>query len=497
LLYTDGNGASELELKASQGAYLVGRANICDVQLTVNGVSRKHAELRYEPAGGRWTITDLGSSNGTWVNGSRLPGGVLSHGDQILIGEAQLLFDDTRQSRAAGPPPVPSAAQPPPQRRAPHGRTESTRMDSMASSATAGMAEELERTRRALLEMSARHDEAVAAAAGAQAMRTQLAETEHMLRSATEEAERSRSNGAAIESLRSRLREANTEAEDQRARADALLHERSELAQRLLNVESEFEDQAAELARSWAARKEADARHEAAQERTRATAPIEAVEIDALKRRINELTSVQDSLRAERDELMEQVSELQVDRGRAQLRLQELTETTANSHSDSEELREAHGVLEKTRERLESVVADRDQLATQVRSLRATIDAMPDPRSLVSINERLAHAENELARRPLPGQLEDAARQLNERDQALHAQQQELEQLRTSLQKAVGALNEVHSGAQQASKGLAELREAVETRVGRLLELSRQTSWPLPDLLQELGEHMDAASGDD
>jgi hypothetical protein len=51
------------------------------------GVSRNHAALTYTPGG--LTIKDLGSANGTWLNGMRLSGFLpylLTDGDQIQLG---------------------------------------------------------------------------------------------------------------------------------------------------------------------------------------------------------------------------------------------------------------------------------------------------------------------------------------------------------------------------------------------------------------------------
>lgn len=50
-------------------------------------VSRKHATLRHE--GGSWTLTDLGSSNGTFVNGVRIATQTLRPGDEVTLGTAR------------------------------------------------------------------------------------------------------------------------------------------------------------------------------------------------------------------------------------------------------------------------------------------------------------------------------------------------------------------------------------------------------------------------
>jgi pSer/pThr/pTyr-binding forkhead associated (FHA) protein len=57
-------------------------------------VSRLHAVLEEFPAG--WCVTDLGSSNGTYLNGERIWAQQrLRHGDEIRIGRTRLLFRNT------------------------------------------------------------------------------------------------------------------------------------------------------------------------------------------------------------------------------------------------------------------------------------------------------------------------------------------------------------------------------------------------------------------
>jgi pSer/pThr/pTyr-binding forkhead associated (FHA) protein len=54
-------------------------------------VSRQHAEIR--PRGGSWVITDLGSTNGSQLNGHRIDGSeVLRPGDEIELGASVLTF---------------------------------------------------------------------------------------------------------------------------------------------------------------------------------------------------------------------------------------------------------------------------------------------------------------------------------------------------------------------------------------------------------------------
>ena len=70
---------------------ILGRSSGSDVILDDINASRTHAELRLEPQG-RWCITDLGSTNGTYVNGRPIANQLLFNGDRIVIGSTDLFF---------------------------------------------------------------------------------------------------------------------------------------------------------------------------------------------------------------------------------------------------------------------------------------------------------------------------------------------------------------------------------------------------------------------
>lgn len=70
---------------------VIGRSRECDVVLDDANVSRRHAELRAE--GGRWRISDLGSTNGVKVNRRRVEDVALQHGDRVTIGLTDFDFE--------------------------------------------------------------------------------------------------------------------------------------------------------------------------------------------------------------------------------------------------------------------------------------------------------------------------------------------------------------------------------------------------------------------
>lgn len=70
----------------------IGREEGVDIHVDNPSVSRQHAEIRQE--GGSWIVEDLGSSNGTYVNGRKIEGGeVIRSGDEIGFGKFSLVFD--------------------------------------------------------------------------------------------------------------------------------------------------------------------------------------------------------------------------------------------------------------------------------------------------------------------------------------------------------------------------------------------------------------------
>jgi hypothetical protein len=68
----------------------IGRSPDCDIFLDDVTVSRKHAVLL--TSGGRFTIEDQGSLNGTYVNRRRIDSAPLSDGDELQIGKYRLTF---------------------------------------------------------------------------------------------------------------------------------------------------------------------------------------------------------------------------------------------------------------------------------------------------------------------------------------------------------------------------------------------------------------------
>jgi hypothetical protein len=72
--------------------FTVGRLPECDIALTDANVSRRHAEFR--ASGRNFVVADLGSTNGTKVNGTRIEGEqILRDGDTISFGGTHIRFE--------------------------------------------------------------------------------------------------------------------------------------------------------------------------------------------------------------------------------------------------------------------------------------------------------------------------------------------------------------------------------------------------------------------
>jgi Inner membrane component of T3SS, cytoplasmic domain len=72
------------------GSNVVGRGTDADLQLLDQGISRRHLDIQYD--GNSATAYDLGSTNGTSVNGHEVGSQLLRHGDVVRVGHTRLVF---------------------------------------------------------------------------------------------------------------------------------------------------------------------------------------------------------------------------------------------------------------------------------------------------------------------------------------------------------------------------------------------------------------------
>jgi hypothetical protein len=90
LVVRSGGGIAGQPFQPGEGRTLVGRSPECDIFLDDVTVSRRHAEILREDD--EFTIRDLGSLNGTYVNRKRIESATLENDDEVQIGKFRLTF---------------------------------------------------------------------------------------------------------------------------------------------------------------------------------------------------------------------------------------------------------------------------------------------------------------------------------------------------------------------------------------------------------------------
>lgn len=103
LHWRDSEGAQRIMmLEAGKPQVTVGRREQCDLPLSWDAeVSRRHALL--EPVGDDWTLVDDGlSSNGSYINGSRVHGRqLLHHRDTLCFGKTRVVYHGPRSGEGS------------------------------------------------------------------------------------------------------------------------------------------------------------------------------------------------------------------------------------------------------------------------------------------------------------------------------------------------------------------------------------------------------------
>ena len=90
LVVRSGGGRAGESFEAIGDRALIGRSPDCDVFLDDVTVSRRHAELVRDASA--YTIRDLGSLNGTFVNRRRIESAVLEDDDEVQVGKYRMTF---------------------------------------------------------------------------------------------------------------------------------------------------------------------------------------------------------------------------------------------------------------------------------------------------------------------------------------------------------------------------------------------------------------------
>jgi signal transduction histidine kinase len=93
-------GADEgKQFELAQPTVVIGRDTTSAIRLHDTEVSRRHAELRKSNDG--YTLADVGSANGTFVNNERITEAVLQPGDHIAVGQSILVYSTGRPTAGA------------------------------------------------------------------------------------------------------------------------------------------------------------------------------------------------------------------------------------------------------------------------------------------------------------------------------------------------------------------------------------------------------------
>lgn len=86
-----------LQFSMTTNRVILGREETCDIVIQDAEVSRRHCQISWE--GNAYVIQDLGSTNGTFVNGSQITvPRVLTNGDTIGLGQTTLIFESQEDS---------------------------------------------------------------------------------------------------------------------------------------------------------------------------------------------------------------------------------------------------------------------------------------------------------------------------------------------------------------------------------------------------------------
>lgn len=89
-----GFGEEHKVIELGEEEVIIGRTPECGICLSIENVSRRHARVIFRNE--EYFVEDLGSTNGTHVNGIKIVKCVLRNSDQINIGGVKILFTDDK-----------------------------------------------------------------------------------------------------------------------------------------------------------------------------------------------------------------------------------------------------------------------------------------------------------------------------------------------------------------------------------------------------------------
>jgi len=102
--------SSQKAFPLSSGVTVIGRRHDCDLRIPLMSVSRRHCQLNRDE--GVLKIRDLGSHNGTYLNGKRIDEAVIQAGDYIEVGPLKFVLQIDGEPKDTAQPQVPAQALP-------------------------------------------------------------------------------------------------------------------------------------------------------------------------------------------------------------------------------------------------------------------------------------------------------------------------------------------------------------------------------------------------
>lgn len=109
LVITRGRSSNQV-LRLTEGVTTVGRQTDCQLRIVSSQVSRRHCQI-FEK-GGHLLVKDLGSSNGTFVNGKKIQDQrVLEPGDELTVGQVKFRIERIGTTSRPGDTAVPAEAE--------------------------------------------------------------------------------------------------------------------------------------------------------------------------------------------------------------------------------------------------------------------------------------------------------------------------------------------------------------------------------------------------
>jgi hypothetical protein len=95
LVFLGKDGTPVRDVRINREKSMIGKGGEADIRLQDDYASKLHALIHYDQ--GRFTLSDLGSTNHTWLNDKKITSEELNDGDTIRIGHQRMLFKRVRR----------------------------------------------------------------------------------------------------------------------------------------------------------------------------------------------------------------------------------------------------------------------------------------------------------------------------------------------------------------------------------------------------------------